>query len=429
MELLDQIRVRRFRGEPADASIQLLRGSLAAIPAEHAVDLLVVSAFPESYTPNAGTLFASLYERGLDMRQVAEHKSEDERKRLGCWLSRPMPPDVVARFNFQRILCFEPSHPAFGESSQGEEIAANVGFVFRCLNNFVIPDLKNERNFNINKVAMPVLATGNQRVALDVMFPQLLEAAIFWLQEGLPIQELKIVVFRPEHLPKAQGIFSRVNSTYRPAHEGHRESAGGEAPDSSWETQLAERLRNEVVDTCKRRLRERLMAEATVNEKSLLERLFERIADTHSGTSEGTSRAGASSPNEYDVFVSYAHEHDQEVKEFVEAMRQKAPNVKIFYDRTSIPPGGQWIKMISDAVQKTRSFIAILSPQYTASPVCWDEFQCAKLKEYNTRQSIIRTIRLFREKDLPPMMGIYSYVDCAEGDLAKLRQAAANVVQ
>src|SRR5262245_17910746 len=146
MEFVDEIRVPRFRGGSADASIQLLYGNLATIPVEHAVDLLVVSAFPGSYTPNTGTLFESLFARGLDMRQVAADKSEDERERLGCWLSQAMRPDVVEKFNFRRILCFEPSHPAFAESSQGDEIAANVGFVFRCLNNFVIPDLKNERN-------------------------------------------------------------------------------------------------------------------------------------------------------------------------------------------------------------------------------------------------------------------------------------------
>src|ERR1039457_6211919 len=43
--------------------------------------------------------------------------------------------------------------------------------------------------------------------------------------------------------------------------------------------------------------------------------------------------------------------------------------------------------MISEAWM----FVAVLSPDYSASPVCWDEFQCAKLKEYNTRTSVRRT--------------------------------------
>ena len=127
------------------------------------------------------------------------------------------------------------------------------------------------------------------------------------------------------------------------------------------------------------------------------------------------------------MFLSYAHKQDSEVKVFVTALQQRAPGLRLFYDRTSIPPGGQWIRLISDAVQQAHTFVAILSPDYSASPVCWDEFQCAKLKEYTTRTSVIKTIRLYQDIALPPMMAIHSYVDCTEGDLTKLEQAALTV--
>jgi hypothetical protein len=127
------------------------------------------------------------------------------------------------------------------------------------------------------------------------------------------------------------------------------------------------------------------------------------------------------------LFVSYAHKQDAEVAAFVGALRAAAPALRIFYDRSSIPVGAPWIQRISDAVQFSQTFVAILSPDYSASPVCWDEFQCAKLKEYTTRQSVIKTIRLYRDPDLPPIMGIHSFDDCAEGDLAKLTSAAVRL--
>src|SRR5687768_3818279 len=99
MEVIDQLLVPRFRGRSGNATLQLISGDLAAIPPEHAVDVLVVSAFPNSYTPNRETLFESLYKRGLDMREVAARKQEDERARLGCWLSEPLPPEIVERFH------------------------------------------------------------------------------------------------------------------------------------------------------------------------------------------------------------------------------------------------------------------------------------------------------------------------------------------
>ena len=102
--------------------------------------------------------------------------------------------------------------------------------------------------------------------------------------------------------------------------------------------------------------------------------------------------------------------------------------VKLFYDRDSIPPGGLWIKKISDAIQNSKQVVCILSPSYSNSPVCWDEFQCAKLMEYNRRQPIIQTIYLYSEAALPPMMGIYSYIDCREGDSKKLAEATRSLL-
>ena len=98
---------------------------------------------------------------------------------------------------------------------------------------------------------------------------------------------------------------------------------------------------------------------------------------------------------EYDVFVSYAHKQAPEVHEFVRELERQDSRLRTFYDSFSIPLGAQWLKMISEGVNKARMFVAVLSPDYSASPVCWDEFQCAKLKEYNTRTSVIRTVRLY----------------------------------
>jgi hypothetical protein len=38
-------------------------------------------------------------------------------------------------------------------------------------------------------------------------------------------------------------------------------------------------------------------------------------------------------------------------------------------------------------------------------------------------------VRLYSEQELPPIMGIYSFVDCVEGDLTKLRASAATVLR
>jgi hypothetical protein len=123
----------------------------------------------------------------------------------------------------------------------------------------------------------------------------------------------------------------------------------------------------------------------------------------------------------YDFFISYAHTHSELINTFVQHLKQKNSKLKIFYDKDSIPPGGLWIKQISDTIQKSKKVLVFLSPDYDKSPVCWDEFQCAKLLEYNRKKSVIQTIYLYKyENEMPLIMGIYSYLDCREGDREKL---------
>jgi len=434
MEVIDRLTVQRRRGRTESAAtLELLIGDLSAIPQEHAVDALVVSAFPNSYTPDPGTLFDALFRRGLDMRIVAENKQEDQRERLGCWISRPLPAELARRFNFSRIVCFEPRYPAFVTNTgfDSRSIEDTVGYVFRCLNNFVIPEAAEghgERGFDITRIAMPLLATGNQQVPVEALLPKLLDAAVFWLEEGLPIERLKIVAFKPGEAQVAARIFS--------AKAASRLSSPGVSPatqpaeTTGWEADLAGMMATQVIETCTAGLRHQLLMLASVDERPVVQRLFDRLASSRAPLTDSRStppaRTDVAAPD-YDVFVSYAHKQDEEVRTFVGELERHLPRVRIFYDRDSIPIGGQWLKMISEAVHKAKMFVAVLSPDYSASPVCWDEFQCAKLKEYNTRTSVIRTVRLYAERELPPIMGIYSYVDCVEGDLEKLRGAATQL--
>jgi len=329
---------------------------------------------------------------------------------------------IVDRFHVGRILCFEPRYRPFLEATgiDIENIEQTVGFIFRCLNNFVIPDWEGRRSFQISRVAMPLVATGNQAVPVEDMCPSLLDAAAFWLAQGLPVDVLKIVVFDPADRQLVAGLFAAFKVTYL-----RRQTAKvtvGRGAAEGWTQQLADTIAREVIERTEQHLRESVLAAAASSEeRSRVSELFDRAARMERSASGATGEANG---GDYDVFVSYAHKQDAEVREFVNALLMRDPSPRVFYDRQSIPIGGQWLKHISDAVQRSRLFVAILSPDYSASPVCWDEFQCAKLKEYTTRLAVIKTIRLFSEQVMPPIMGIYSYVDCAEGDRRRLRDAA-----
>lgn len=359
MNLLDSISILQPN---KSASLQLLQGDLSAVPKEHKIDILVISAFPDDYATLPGSLMSDLKEKGLSVKEVATDKAVDLRDSLGCWLSHPLSPELQEKLNFRQILCFEPGT----HTSNPVEV---VGNIFRCLNNFVFADTN-------NRIAMPVIGSGYQQVPFKKMLPALIDTSRFWLEHGLPLDVIKIVVHNDDHVAVATKIFQQAKySNSEPA---------------SLDLDKEDREITKIETPPK---------------------ITSRFID-----------AGL------DYFISYAHTEAKHVQHFVDILLKRNPRLKIFYDKTSIPPGGLWIRQISDAITQARKVIVFMSPDYSASMVCWDEFQCAKLKEYNTKSSFIQTIYLNSDPALPMIMGIYSYIDCREGDLIKLATACEQLL-
>jgi TIR domain len=370
MQLLSQIDIQRTQGNTA---IQLLLGDLSAIPVEHAIDILVMSAFPETYIALEGSLIDALDDKGLSVEAVAKEKEVDLRSQLNCWLSKPISAADEQKFNFKRILCFEPGE----KIKEPEEV---VGDIFRCINTFAFDD-------DTNELAMPIIATGYQKIAMQKILPALLQAAYFWLNNGLPIKCLKLVVHRKEQADEALPLFDAFKNKMQgiPVQQAESNISRGPQP-----------------------------AEQPVQQSPKIEK---EIDDTPVEIPEP-----APAKNGYDYFLSYAHVHAKQVQYFVDELKTKNSNLNIFYDKDSIPPGGLWIQQISSAIQKADKVLIFLSPDYDRSPVCWDEFQCAKLMEYNRKKSIIQTVYLYghKETEMPLIMGIYSYIDCREGNSEKI---------
>ncbi|HEX5026178.1 MAG TPA: toll/interleukin-1 receptor domain-containing protein [Agriterribacter sp.] len=380
MQLLSEITIPQNEGK--QAVIQLLIGDLSAIPKEHAVDILVVSAFPNDYLALQGSLFLALQNQGLSVQALSEKKEIDLIAQLGCWLSAPLPAAQKNKFNFKRILCFEPQY----HSTEPQTI---VGNIFRCINTFAFDEENDE-------IAMPVLATGYQRVPMEKMLPALLDNAIFWLQNGLPLKSIKLVLYRQEQAEKGLPIFESVKASVE-AIQHPPKTIIAPAPPS---------FNPGSVDAIPGRARD-----------------GQTESFQHGTGPSEIPEMPAPSKEMYDLFISYSHKQTNEVQQFVEAIQQKLNKLSIFYDRTSIPAGGLWIRKISDAIQHSKSVLCILTPEYSKSDVCWDEFQCARVMELRTKKSIIKTINFITDADMPPMFAIYSYIDCTEGDVLKLKNS------
>lgn len=177
--------------------IGLYHGDLTKIPPEHAVDILIVSAFPDDYTPTDSSLIGALNQTGLSISSLSENKAFDLRSTSGFWLSQQLDSQYCG-LNIGRVLCFEPG--TIGDAPDA------VGQLFRGL----FPFLKDDGEATI---AMPLVAVGDQGWPESKIIPPLLEAAVKWFCRGLPVQEIKIVERSLETLEHLRMEFDRFTDT------------------------------------------------------------------------------------------------------------------------------------------------------------------------------------------------------------------------
>ena len=333
MKLLDSISIRGKKGK----RIELYQGDLTSLHPNEAVDLLVVSAFPNDYIPTPTSLIGALYKKGLSVGSLAaKFKERDLRKNFSCWLSNEfIQPDPGIQF--RRILCFEPS--VRGEPPE------LVGDIFRSLTPILAETL------DISSIAMPLVAAGDQGYPISSMLIPLLDAAIHWMETGLPLDCIKIVAHSEQAARQAKKVFSERKSVYQHA-----------TPPSQAQV-------------------------------------------------------------EYDVFISYARENNAEMEILEKQLTTSRPYIRIFIDRKDINIGSPWQPQIFESLDKCRKVVVLFSPDYLNSKVCKEEFNIAWVRSREIDQDMIFPIYLY-SADLPTYMKYRNYLDCREGNKAKLLKAS-----
>lgn len=306
-------------------------GDLAAIPAHEAVDLLVVSAFPDDYAPTSTSLIGALYRNGVSVEDLAKDKAVDLRHFSSCWLSQEI---YKPGLNFKRILCFEPRL-----RGSPPEI---VGDVFRSL----IPFCNGRPP--LSEIAMPLLAAGDQGESPIVMLDALLDAAFHWFTIGLSLKRIRIVIRPDSDQNTLAAVFSRAKARLK-------------SPD-------------------------------------------------HTRSSKRYN---------FDAFLSYSR-NDQNAADCLHTALTKArPSLRLFVDRLELQPGAAWQQHIFEALDDCHKVIPLLSPCYTASKVCKEEFNIALFRHRDTPAGVLLPIQL-RSTNLPTYMKLVQFIDVREGDHNKL---------
>ena len=122
---------------------------------------------------------------------------------------------------------------------------------------------------------------------------------------------------------------------------------------------------------------------------------------------------------EYDLFVSYSRKDTDDVDYFLDCVRQRRSDVRIFHDRQSLQEGWSWQKQIYDSIDISQKVVAFLSPDYVTSSMCQEEFNMAMYRARGTNDNLLFPIFL-KTTDLPSYMALTQHSDCREADPVRL---------
>ncbi len=138
-------------------------------------------------------MIGSLDRVGVSVASLAIDKEVDLRRFCSCWLSGEI---VTPRVNFRRILCFEPQY-----RGRAHDV---VGDIFRSIVPFTAGTSA------VSRVAISVVASGDEGEPATVMLESLTEAAVNWLSIGMPLDCIKIVVRDSADSQSLRESFARV---------------------------------------------------------------------------------------------------------------------------------------------------------------------------------------------------------------------------
>jgi TIR domain len=156
---------------------------------------------------------------------------------------------------------------------------------------------------------------------------------------------------------------------------------------------------------------------------------FQRTGSTP-GSAATTEATPVRMGNERDatVFVSYAH---ADGRSFADEIRwhisEIAPNVRTLLDIADIDVGLYWQTRIAELIQSSNMVVLVVTEGFWQSNVCLEEYNMARVLDSDRGGGVLFPIYA-RSCDLPLHFRILNYADCREADQTRLREACDRLV-
>lgn len=172
------------------------------------IDILTTSAFERDYIPSPRTVFKALYEIGISVQELARRPMMDLRPSCHTWLSEEISSEACS---VRRIGCIELLRQFTSYKLQGEleqSMLNSIRAYFHMLDIAAIYEVKMET------VALPLLGSGNQNIAANLMIIPLLNECIAFLKRN---DAVKRICFIERNMDKAEFIAKSIRQSHNMA--------------------------------------------------------------------------------------------------------------------------------------------------------------------------------------------------------------------
>lgn len=198
LKVISHINVHR---KEATGRIQLMQGSVEGLAPEDETDMLIVYLRQRgAYKANQDSALAALNRSGFSLPDLEKETKPQPsyRRHYHCWLSRPLPKPRPTGFEFKRLLVYE---------DPGEELTRDDNIVLdilKCLTTVIGGDVQ------ISSVLIPLSGALLSPALRKHFVKASVEVTASWMQMGLPVKEVKILLPADADISKDRETFEKM---------------------------------------------------------------------------------------------------------------------------------------------------------------------------------------------------------------------------
>ncbi|MBQ3460285.1 MAG: toll/interleukin-1 receptor domain-containing protein [Solobacterium sp.] len=151
------------------------------------LDVMTVSAFFHSYSPNAGTMMETLLKKGISVWQLSKDPEIDLRENANIWLSREI---EEADLPIRHVGCIEMSPVSYDRNAWRQrqtDILHSIRAYFHMLQIASLSGMK------IETLGLPILGSGMQKISSDLIMIPVLNECVNFLQTNEQIRKIHII--------------------------------------------------------------------------------------------------------------------------------------------------------------------------------------------------------------------------------------------